>query len=65
MSIKNWKTHVFYTTADADKPEQLCNSLGEVVHLQCKHCGANEDESDNQTCTEFLQEVLAFAARQQ
>lgn len=38
------RAHILYETADKDRPEQICDSNGEVVLGQCKVCGMAEIE---------------------
>lgn len=37
-------SHTLYTDADKDKPEQICDSSGQVVLAQCKWCKRAEAE---------------------
>lgn len=41
--------HVLFTTADADRPDQICDRNGEVVLAQCRRCGKGEIEL-NEPC---------------
>jgi hypothetical protein len=46
-SASTWKVdmnHIYYRTADADKPAAICDRNGEVVLNQCKVCGQAEAE---------------------
>lgn len=38
--------HDLYTDADKDRPEQICDSNGQVVLALCKRCGKGECELD-------------------
>lgn len=46
IEIPAEKQHVLYTDADKDRPDQICDSNGQVVLGQCKNCNRAECELD-------------------
>lgn len=42
--------HVLYTDKDADRPEAICDTNGQVVLAMCRHCGKAEADLDAGPC---------------
>jgi hypothetical protein len=52
--------HDFYTTADKDRPEVICDRNGEVVLNLCKRCGKGEADLIDEPCGQPEPEPVAW-----